>query len=108
MGNQKEPAIAILKIDQSFVAGLPGSSHDAAIVEAMLALCKRLGLCAIAEGIETEAQHEFLLRAGCTEGQGYLYARALEVPEVTRMLRPSQRPGFVCLLLFLFVWLLLL
>jgi diguanylate cyclase (GGDEF)-like protein/PAS domain S-box-containing protein len=93
MSYLKLPAIAFLKIDQSFVAGLPGSSHDAAIVEAMLALSKRLGLCAIAEGIETEAQHEFLLRAGCTEGQGYLYARALEVPEIERMLRPGQRPG---------------
>ena len=93
MSYLKLPAIAFLKIDKSFVAGLPGSSHDAAIVEAMLALCKRLGLCAIAEGIETEAQHEFLLRAGCSEGQGYLYARALEVPDVERMLRPSPRPG---------------
>jgi diguanylate cyclase (GGDEF)-like protein/PAS domain S-box-containing protein len=93
MAYLKLPAIAFLKIDQSFVAGLPGSAHDAAIVEAMLALSQRLGLCAIAEGIETEAQHEFLLRAGCTEGQGYLYARALEVPEIERMLRPGQRPG---------------
>ena len=93
MAYLKLPAIAFLKIDKSFVDGLPGSSHDAAIVEAMLALSKRLGLCAIAEGIETEAQHEFLLRAGCTEGQGYLYARALEVPEIERMLRPGQRPG---------------
>ncbi|MEI7037947.1 putative bifunctional diguanylate cyclase/phosphodiesterase [Fulvimonas yonginensis] len=95
MAYLKLPAIAFLKIDQSFVAGLPGSAHDAAIVEAMLALSKRLGLCAIAEGIETEAQHDFLLRAGCTEGQGYLYARALEVPEIERMLRPSQRAGSV-------------
>ena len=93
MSYLKLPAIAFLKIDKSFVDGLPASSHDAAIVEAMLALSKRLGLCAIAEGIETEAQHEFLLRAGCTEGQGYLYARALEVPEIERMLRPGQRPG---------------
>jgi len=93
MAYLKLPAIAFLKIDQSFVAGLPGSNHDAAIVEAMIALSKRLGLCAIAEGIETEAQHDFLLRAGCTEGQGYLYARALEVPEIERMLRPGQRSG---------------
>ncbi|UGB47133.1 EAL domain-containing protein [Frateuria edaphi] len=93
MAYLKLPAIAFLKIDKSFVDGLPGSSHDAAIVEAMLALSKRLGLCAIAEGIETEAQHEFLLRAGCTEGQGYLYARALEVQEIERMLRPGHRPG---------------
>ena len=93
MAYLKLPAIAFLKIDKSFVDGLPGNAHDAAIVEAMLALSQRLGLCAIAEGIETEAQHEFLLRAGCTEGQGYLYARGLEVPDIERMLRPNLRPG---------------
>ena len=89
----KLPAIAYLKVDQSFIAGLPGSINDAAIVEAVLALSRNLGLCAIAEGIETEAQHEFLQRAGCTEGQGYLYSRAVEPDEIERLLRPPSRHG---------------
>ena len=89
----KLPAVAYLKIDQSFVAGLPGNANDAAIVEAMLALSRNLGLCAIAEGIEAEEQHDFLVRAGCVEGQGYLYSRAVEAGEIARLLRPNARHG---------------
>ncbi len=89
----KLPAIAYLKIDQSFVAGLPTSANDAAIVEAMLALCQSMGLCPIAEGIENEDQHEFLLKAGCSEGQGYLYSRPVDPLEIERLLRPNSRRG---------------
>ena len=77
MAYLKLPAVAYLKIDRSFVTGLPASANDAAITEAMLAMAKSLGLTTIAEGIETEAQHDFLLRAGCMEGQGYLYSYPL-------------------------------
>src|SRR6185312_14308223 len=70
MAYLKLPAVAYLKIDRSFVSGLPESTDDVAIIEAMLAMSRSLGLKTIAEGIETEAQHEFLLRAGCSEGQG--------------------------------------
>src|SRR5690606_3377425 len=70
MSYLKLPAVKYLKIDRSFVTGLPGDANDAAITEAMLVMARSLGLITIAEGIETEAQHEFLLRAGCDEGQG--------------------------------------
>ncbi len=86
MAYLKLPAVAYLKIDRTFITGLPGSANDAAIAEAMLAMSKSLGLKTIAEGIETEAQHEFLLRAGCMEGQGYLYSYPLEAIEIERML----------------------
>lgn len=82
----KLPAVVCLKIDRTFITGIPRSPDDVAIVEAILAMSKSLKLYAIAEGIEEEAQHEFLLRAGCEEGQGYLYARPLEVPDLLRML----------------------
>ena len=49
-------------------------------------MAQSLGLSTIAEGIETEAQHDFLLRAGCSEGQGYLYAWPLAPTEIERML----------------------
>lgn len=91
MSYLKLPAIACLKIDQSFVAGLPGDANDAAIVEAMLTLARNLGLYAIAEGIENEAQLEFLQRAGCVEGQGYLFSRPLSSADVERLLR--RHPG---------------
>jgi len=90
MAYLKLPAVAYLKIDRSFVTGLPGSADDAAIAEAMLAMSKSLGLITIAEGIETEAQHEFLLRAGCIEGQGYLYSYPLEPGKIERLLLPSD------------------
>ena len=86
-------AIAYLKIDQSFVFGLPDDSSDAAIVEAMLTLCRNLGISPIAEGIETEEQHRFLLRAGCVEGQGFLYSRPVEPDEIVQLLSPGRRQG---------------
>ena len=82
----KLPAVVCLKIDRTFITGVPRSPDDVAIVEAILAMAKSLKLYAIAEGIEEEVQHEFLVRAGCEEGQGYLYARPLEVPDLLRML----------------------
>lgn len=93
MAYLKLPAVAYLKIDRSFVTGLPGSANDAAITTAMLAMAGSLGLTTIAEGIETEAQHEFLLRAGCAEGQGYLYCYPLPPAALEHMLRPKRQPS---------------
>ncbi|RUL78351.1 putative bifunctional diguanylate cyclase/phosphodiesterase [Dyella choica] len=87
----KLSGIDYLKIDRSFVTDLPESANDVAIVEAMLAIAKSLGMCTIAEGIENAAQHEFLLRAGCAEGQGYYYSRGLPPQELERMLSPNPR-----------------
>jgi diguanylate cyclase (GGDEF)-like protein/PAS domain S-box-containing protein len=92
MAYLKLPAVAYLKIDRSFVTGLPGDNNDAAITGAMLAMSKSLGLITIAEGIETEAQHDFLLRNGCVEGQGYLYSYPLRPDEVQQLLCPNQPP----------------
>ncbi|HXD35533.1 MAG TPA: EAL domain-containing protein, partial [Rhodanobacter sp.] len=91
MAYLKLPAVTYLKIDRSFVTGLPGDANDAAITEAMLAMSRSLGLITIAEGIETEAQHEFLLRSGCTEGQGYLYSYPLAPEEIQALLSPHQQ-----------------
>ena len=87
----KLSGIDYLKIDRSFITDLPDSANDVAIVEAMLAIAKALGMCTIAEGIETAAQHDFLLRAGCVEGQGYYYSRGLAPQEIERMLSPNPR-----------------
>ena len=56
-------------------------------------MSRSLGLVTIAEGIETEAQHEFLLRAGCVEGQGYLYSYPLQAEEIQALLSPNQQSG---------------
>jgi diguanylate cyclase (GGDEF)-like protein/PAS domain S-box-containing protein len=87
----KLPAITWLKIDRTFISGLPGDANDAAIVQAILAIGKSLNLRTIAEGIETDAQHDFLLRAGCIEGQGFLYSQPLDSAEIERLLLPNAK-----------------
>ncbi|HMO48867.1 MAG TPA: EAL domain-containing protein [Rubrivivax sp.] len=67
-----------LKIDRSFIQGLPGEDSDRAIVVAILQMAAALGKKVIAEGVETESQRRFLLDAGCDEFQGFLYAPALD------------------------------
>jgi diguanylate cyclase (GGDEF)-like protein len=73
----KDFPLTRLKIDRGFIASLPEGAHDAAIVDALLALGRNLSLEVIAEGIETAAQAEFLAARGCSEGQGYLFSRPL-------------------------------
>jgi EAL domain-containing protein (putative c-di-GMP-specific phosphodiesterase class I) len=70
--------IGKLKIDRSFVQGLPGDETDAGIVRAILQMSLALDMRVIAEGVETEQQREFLVREGCAEMQGFLYAPALD------------------------------
>jgi len=89
----KLSAIAFLKIDRSFINGLPQDSNNAAITEAMLAIARSLGLRPIAEGIETKEQHEFLLKAGCAEGQGFYYSRPEAADEIARQLVRSPKPA---------------
>ena len=66
-----------IKIDRRFVHGLEKNANDEAITHAIIALSDSLSLRCIAEGVETEAQLEFLRRHGCEEAQGFLFTRAL-------------------------------
>lgn len=63
--------VRFLKIDRSFVAGLPGNQEDAAIVDAIVRLGSTLELSTIAEGVETKEQLDMLRSMGCTFAQGY-------------------------------------
>ncbi|WP_162258301.1 EAL domain-containing protein [Frateuria sp. Soil773] len=75
-----------IKIDQSFVQGAGLSQEDRDITEAIIALARRLRLQTIAEGIETEEQVEWLQRAGCDVGQGYLFMPPLPPERVPALL----------------------
>lgn len=66
-----------LKIDQSFVAGMPENLEDVAITQAVLAMADALGLSVTAEGVETERQLGALLELGTDFGQGYLWGKAM-------------------------------
>jgi len=76
-----------IKIDQSFVRDLTTDTNDAAIVQAIIAMSKALGLNVIAEGVETEAQLEFLGRHGCQEFQGYLFSKPIQLQEFEQLTR---------------------
>ncbi len=67
-----------LKIDRSFIHGLPREASDVGIVEAIVKLGRALRLQVVAEGVESEVQRDFLQRLGCDQYQGWLYAPALD------------------------------
>lgn len=79
-----------LKIDQSFVRGLPHDPNDEAIVRAIIALGRSMQFTVIAEGVENQAQQDFLANAGCEQIQGYIVSVPLSAEEfATTFLRIS-------------------
>jgi diguanylate cyclase (GGDEF)-like protein/PAS domain S-box-containing protein len=77
----KQLPVQALKIDRSFIAditgGLDSDPNDEAIAIAIIQLGKSMNLAVVAEGVESQAQADFLLRHGCQRAQGYLYSRPL-------------------------------
>ncbi|HKJ89069.1 MAG TPA: EAL domain-containing protein, partial [Gammaproteobacteria bacterium] len=71
-----------LKIDKGFVQDLPEDPNGSAIARAIIAMGRALQLTVVAEGIETEAQQEFLLAEGCNQGQGFLWGSPAGAREV--------------------------
>ena len=82
----KSLPVHTLKIDRSFLTGVPGSGSDAAIVRTILAMAHNLNLNVVAEGVERNAQAEFLRAHGCDQAQGYLFSRPLPADALTRLL----------------------
>ena len=88
--------IGRLKIDRSFVKGLPGDESDAGIVRAIANMARALRLELIAEGVETEAQLQFMKQLGCQQFQGFIKSPALDVVSFESMMdagRPIPGPA---------------
>ncbi|MGH3116622.1 MAG: putative bifunctional diguanylate cyclase/phosphodiesterase [Gaiellales bacterium] len=76
-----------IKIDRSFIAGVPHVSTSATVVTAIISLARSLGIEVVAEGVETGDQVEFLKERGCRIAQGYLFARPMPAAKIGKWLR---------------------
>jgi diguanylate cyclase (GGDEF)-like protein len=85
LSNLKSLPLDELKIDRSFVDGVPRDADDVAIVSAIIAMAHSLGLTVVAEGVEKEEQLAFLEDRGCDEYQGYLFSRPVAPNEWTAL-----------------------
>ncbi|PWC28721.1 bifunctional diguanylate cyclase/phosphodiesterase [Teichococcus aestuarii] len=76
-----------IKIDRSFIAGLPGRVESNAVISAVVSMGRSLSLSVTAEGVESAEQLAALRQLGCTEGQGYLFSRPVPAAKVAALLR---------------------
>jgi diguanylate cyclase (GGDEF)-like protein/PAS domain S-box-containing protein len=79
-----------VKIDRSFIRGLPGDTNDAAITQAVIAMAHSLGLAVVAEGVECETQLQTLREMGCDEVQGYLLGRPMPPADLALRMQPRK------------------
>jgi diguanylate cyclase (GGDEF)-like protein/PAS domain S-box-containing protein len=84
--------ISEIKLDKSFVQDLESNATAQALVHTMLGIGRNLGLTVVAEGVETDAQHAFLVERGCQVLQGYLITRPLPPDELAGWLRAPTPP----------------
>lgn len=83
----KQFPVSVLKIDQSFIKGIPANSNDAAITSAFIALAHNLGIKVVAEGVETAAQLQYLADHACDIVQGYYLSRPLPEEKLLLLLQ---------------------
>jgi EAL domain-containing protein (putative c-di-GMP-specific phosphodiesterase class I) len=79
-----------LKIDRSFVAGIPGDENAAALARGMITLAHNLNLDVVAEGVENQAQLSFLYQHDCDQVQGYLASKPLTLEGFTELLKADR------------------
>jgi predicted signal transduction protein with EAL and GGDEF domain len=86
--------VDIIKIDKSFIDRLMQGDANAIVVEGLIGIARKLGIRIIAEGVETEHQAAVLRSFGCTQGQGFLFSKALHRNEATAaLLRLAEKPS---------------
>jgi diguanylate cyclase (GGDEF)-like protein/PAS domain S-box-containing protein len=92
LASLKQYPLDRLKIDRSFVKGVPHDADDVAITEAVIAIAHKMGLKVVAEGVETAQQAEFLKAAGCDVAQGFLFGRPVGAPDAARLMLGKAPP----------------
>ncbi|WP_261379414.1 EAL domain-containing protein [Denitratisoma sp. DHT3] len=90
LGTLRRQPIKRIKIDPSFIVGLPQEARDESIVQAMVALSNAMKMSIVGEGVERAEQALFLYRMGCTEGQGFLFSRPLSRADLVELLAQSK------------------
>jgi diguanylate cyclase (GGDEF)-like protein len=97
LGHLRRFPISGLKLDRSFVGGLPGSRDAAAVARGVISLAHSFGLQVVAVGVENEAQLAFLAAHGCDQAQGYRFAPPMPAPQFARALAAAtpyaESPG---------------
>jgi diguanylate cyclase (GGDEF)-like protein len=91
LGRIRELPIDIIKLDRSLIAGLDASERARGVVEAVFRLARELGVEALAEGIETAGELDYVVRSGCPLGQGYVLSRPMPLDQLD--LRPRSLDG---------------
>jgi diguanylate cyclase (GGDEF)-like protein/PAS domain S-box-containing protein len=84
--------VQALKIDQSFVQAINPDGGEAKLIAAIIALAHSMGMYVIAEGVETDAQRHLLVRHGCDQCQGYLFAKPLPAEQFVAWLERRKQP----------------
>lgn len=79
-----------IKVDKSFIDGVEANASDAAIVQTIIAMGHILGLTVLAEGVETEAQLNFLRKFECDEMQGFFFSKPLDEDKITELLKSGR------------------
>ena len=92
LGYLKRMPIQALKIDQSFIVGIPEDVDSRAIVHAMLAVARHFRLKVVAEGVENRAQVDYLRSIGCEYAQGFFFARALSPQTILEFVERNAAP----------------
>ena len=79
--------INAIKIDKSFIAGIPNNPNDLSITNALIALAKNLGINVIAEGVETAEQVQYLISQNCDMIQGYFLSHPVPASKISSQLK---------------------
>lgn len=82
--------VGIVKLDRNFISKIENRGKDAVIVSSIISLVKNLGFLLVGEGIENQAQYDFLVEQKCDVGQGFLMSRPIPLDQVNSLLQESE------------------